>query len=488
MTDYDAVAKLVQQAQKGSKAAFSELYKRYFSRVYYMALRRLADENQAAEAAQETFLRMLTKLDTLKNPHAFDKWVFLLANHEIVAIASSRTTEEVSIDELIEENFDWTPEVELAPEDYLQRAEDRAEILAAIRKLSGKQRDVIILRYFNGLSVAEIASLLSTAPDTISKRLFDAHAQLRRLAPGAPEPALTAVLHEDADSYDYRPAQAQVAAGLALLGPTLSRIASTGAHAATHAGHVAHAATHAAAPGATNTALVAQRIQAFQRLAEKNPALTAGAATGAGAGAAATASIAASAVATKIVVAVAALALVAGGGVYALARHNAGTASDAGQSKPPVTHVEGKTPPSKTTKQAAASTTTSTGTTSTAVSASRDTATTTYPQESGLPRGGGSDQDLPPGQAAQARAPVITVSHAEVRLPVGAKPSLTQLLALIGARATDSAGADLEVTVTGYDLLDARVSGTQPLFLHALDAHFTPAKTVLVSINFISPK
>ena len=75
------VETLVQRAQRGDKAALADVVMAVQDSIYYLALRTLADQEQAKDATQEILIRVITKLSTFRFHSAFRTWVFRVATN-----------------------------------------------------------------------------------------------------------------------------------------------------------------------------------------------------------------------------------------------------------------------------------------------------------------------------------------------------------------------------------------------------------------------
>jgi RNA polymerase sigma-70 factor (ECF subfamily) len=130
---------------------------------------RLGSEDEAAEAAQETFVRAYFALRKLKNPGAFFSWLLGIANR--VAKESHRGKEQRRrIVSLNSEPADTADEQDDSP-DY--------SVTQAVSELPDVYRQVVLLRFYAGLSCAEISRDLDMPLGTVTKRLSRAYSLLR---------------------------------------------------------------------------------------------------------------------------------------------------------------------------------------------------------------------------------------------------------------------------------------------------------------------
>jgi RNA polymerase sigma factor (sigma-70 family) len=209
--DYRKAARLVDIARDEDEQytkrvdAFAELYRLFYPRIYYASFKLLGDHQNAGDATQETFLRAWTSLSSLKDAFSFHKWLQQIAYNksmDLLAEAKRKTARDYDIDiadldlsanaaptdgttarpaapTAVPDNRAASFEADYLPETVLETAEDRQLILGLIDKLSPLQRATIIMRYFDELTIPEIAQATSTPSATIRKRLFDAHSMLK---------------------------------------------------------------------------------------------------------------------------------------------------------------------------------------------------------------------------------------------------------------------------------------------------------------------
>lgn len=173
----EKIRRLVLQAGQGDRAAFGELYEKTGRSVYFNCLKLLGNAQQAEDITQDTFMKALEKLDSLKEPENFSAWVNRIAinNCKMYFRKNPRTAEEES-----EKIIDDTPDSELIPDDYADSAEKRRIIMNIIdTTLTDEQRQTIILYYFDMMSVAEIAEIMECSVGTVTSRLSAARKKIR---------------------------------------------------------------------------------------------------------------------------------------------------------------------------------------------------------------------------------------------------------------------------------------------------------------------
>ena len=152
------------RAEKGrmDEALFEALYEKYANDVLRVSYFYLGDRQQAEDVTQDVFVRLLTHTPELV-PGKEKAWLLKVALNRCRDLWRAAWVKRVVLGSPA---MDLTP----APDELGERME-RQEILAAIRKLPADFRDVILLHYYQGYGIAEIAKMLDVPDGTISSRL-----------------------------------------------------------------------------------------------------------------------------------------------------------------------------------------------------------------------------------------------------------------------------------------------------------------------------
>lgn len=181
---------LVRMSREGRKDAFGELVTRYQDRVYNLALRLTGHPDDAAEAAQEAFLKAWRALHAFRGESAFYTWLFRIAVNEARTRQRSRLARPapLSLDAAARtaDGDRASPVADLAskapdPADEAARAEDRRRVEDGLRRLEADQREIIVLRDIEGRDYDEIADVLGCPRGTVKSRLHRARSALRDL-------------------------------------------------------------------------------------------------------------------------------------------------------------------------------------------------------------------------------------------------------------------------------------------------------------------
>ena len=171
--DPDAEAVVSAQADR---AAFATLYRRYLDRVYAYAFYQLGDHHDAEDATERTFLAAMRALPTFRDEGAtFRAWLFRIAHN---TIANAHRTRARRRAEPLPEPFD-RPAPNADPAGLVARAEELRTVLRAVSELPEDRRQVVLLRFVDGLSSREIGQVLDRSPGAVRVLL---HRALRDLA------------------------------------------------------------------------------------------------------------------------------------------------------------------------------------------------------------------------------------------------------------------------------------------------------------------
>ena len=171
------IKELVLSAKNGNKKAFDKLYELTSNEVWFTCVSLLKDEENAKDIMQETYITAFLKLDTLKNEEKFCGWLTAIATNKSKNKLKGKVEYQIDDEVLIAETE--TDELML-PEEYINKAEKRKVLLQIIEDtLSFNQYQVVLMFYFNELSIAEIAQALEISEGTVKSRLNSSRAKMK---------------------------------------------------------------------------------------------------------------------------------------------------------------------------------------------------------------------------------------------------------------------------------------------------------------------
>ncbi len=179
-------ALLIADLCEGDETALAPLIEKYKRMVYRLAMQITKNHADAEDVMQETFLKVYRSIRTFRKDAAFETWVYRITVNEALNYVKRR-------DRRQERTIETTAETEFEPEAHYRatRASDphvhaektelRRYVTQAVKSLSLKHRTVVILHDFEGLTHAEIASILNCSEGTVRSRLHYARKKLRTL-------------------------------------------------------------------------------------------------------------------------------------------------------------------------------------------------------------------------------------------------------------------------------------------------------------------
>lgn len=165
-------ADLVEQARRGDQAAFARLAGESVDRCYALAFRILRDPQRAQDATQQALLGAWRDLPRLREPEHFEAWLHRLVVHACYAESRANRRWTASIAHVVAGGPPSTP-------DPAGLVADRDELERGFGRLSPEQRAVVVLRYYSGYPLTEIAATLGIPVGTARSRLHYAIQQLR---------------------------------------------------------------------------------------------------------------------------------------------------------------------------------------------------------------------------------------------------------------------------------------------------------------------
>jgi RNA polymerase sigma-70 factor (ECF subfamily) len=182
---HEPVWRLVYAAQDGDTRAFGELYDRYVDVVYRFVLCRVGDRPLAEDLTSETFVRALRRISSVSyQGRDVGAWFVTIARNLVLDhVKSSRCRFEVTTADVADPPG-RAAGVESGPENEAIAAATHAELMRCVAKLNPDQQECIMLRFLQGLSVAETAAHMGRNEGAI-KALQ--HRAVRRLAQLLPE-------------------------------------------------------------------------------------------------------------------------------------------------------------------------------------------------------------------------------------------------------------------------------------------------------------
>ena len=195
MTDRE----LVERAKRGDQSAFERLVLDNQNRVYSLALRLVNDREEAADLAQEAFVKAWQGLPSFQGESSFATWIYRLTTNVCIDWLRRQKRREgvepsVSLDD---EESGWAEPADRDsdPPLLLERSERGKALARGLDRLPDWQRRALVLRELSGLSYQEIGQALDIDLGTVKSRIARARLNLRK------------ILLEDGNFFDRPPSK-----------------------------------------------------------------------------------------------------------------------------------------------------------------------------------------------------------------------------------------------------------------------------------------
>lgn len=164
---------LVTAAQQGGEQAATDLYEAFHDDLYYHISKTVNDPVLAEDLLQDTYLEIFQTIGQLQEPAAFVTWSKQIAYHRCTAYFKKRREILADEDEDGYSAFDTIEEdrAEFIPDEALDKEDLKQTIHKMIDGLPEEQRSALLLRYFDEISVKEIAQIQGVTEGTVKSRL-----------------------------------------------------------------------------------------------------------------------------------------------------------------------------------------------------------------------------------------------------------------------------------------------------------------------------
>jgi len=176
---YAEIDALAEKAIQGDSAALHSLCEKLARTILFRAKYMLGNEMDAEDVAQNVLLRVCENIRSLRKPKAFQAWLSRIVVNETRRFAATRAKYGTALDiddyedELVEEN------VGLLPDECLEDKTVSQAVMEIISKLPARQREALMLHYYDDLKVTEIARVMSIPHQSASRYLALAREKLK---------------------------------------------------------------------------------------------------------------------------------------------------------------------------------------------------------------------------------------------------------------------------------------------------------------------
>lgn len=163
------LAILVKAVQAGDQEAFYQLFQQYKNEAYKTACLITGNRSGAEDVVQEAFVQVFLKVKSLKQPEQFRSWFYKLLTRTAWRMGK-RDKKLLPVEQIFEV---------MDEKGQYDQQQAWAWLYDEIKQLEPKQKTVIVLYYFNGFTVKEIAVILGCLEGTVKSRLHTARKNLQ---------------------------------------------------------------------------------------------------------------------------------------------------------------------------------------------------------------------------------------------------------------------------------------------------------------------
>jgi RNA polymerase sigma-70 factor (ECF subfamily) len=157
----------IEKCKNGEQEAFRHLVERYQRQAVSHATAILGSRDEAMDAAQEAFIDAFRALKQFDNSRPFYPWFYVLLRNRCFKL-TARKREMANIDETV-----------IVAANSAAQSADILALENALRSLNMEDREIITLKYFDGLNYNELAERLQIPKGTVMSRLFHARRKLQ---------------------------------------------------------------------------------------------------------------------------------------------------------------------------------------------------------------------------------------------------------------------------------------------------------------------
>jgi len=165
---------LIRQFQRGGTEAFLALVRLYEERLLYFIRRFERDPERALDALQDVWLMAWKARSSLRSPEAFRSWIYRIAHGKIVDAIRKESRRHRAEQQ--------RPSISMHATDAVGAPLEAVELVHfALSRLSPEHREVLTLRFLEGMTIAEIATATNCPDGTVKSRLHYASQEILSL-------------------------------------------------------------------------------------------------------------------------------------------------------------------------------------------------------------------------------------------------------------------------------------------------------------------
>lgn len=179
---------LIARAKDGDQSAQGKVVQLWYKRIYNFCFKFFMDHDMAMETSQKTFISMCKNLPALQDNARFKSWLYKIAvNYCREEVRRNKGNRPLSFDSVWTRDAEDSPHWESSshrsdnPERQLQQRELSEVLQEALLELNSEQREVVIMKEYEGLKFREIAEVLNISENTVKSRMYYGLDGLRKI-------------------------------------------------------------------------------------------------------------------------------------------------------------------------------------------------------------------------------------------------------------------------------------------------------------------
>jgi RNA polymerase sigma factor (sigma-70 family) len=179
---------LIARAKEGDQNAQGKVVQLWYKRIYNFGYKFFLDHDMAMEVCQKTFISMCRNLPSLQDNARFKSWLYKIAvNYCREEVRKRKGNRSLSFDVIWNRDAEDSPKWESSshrfdsPERQFQQQELSDVLQDALMELNNEQREVVIMKEYEGLKFREIAEVLNISENTVKSRMYYGLDTLRKI-------------------------------------------------------------------------------------------------------------------------------------------------------------------------------------------------------------------------------------------------------------------------------------------------------------------
>jgi len=175
---------LITEIRSGSQAAMEMLVKRHYAMIFSYIYRKIGNHHTAYDLTQEVFIKMMQSLPSYQSHGKFEHWLLKIAVNHCLDYYRSKQYRNAHVQAELDETI---PDAHSNVWDLFQLHDQQEQAKQAVLALPEHQREAIILNYYHGLKVREIADVTGANESTIKSRIRAGISRLKKMLLGEEE-------------------------------------------------------------------------------------------------------------------------------------------------------------------------------------------------------------------------------------------------------------------------------------------------------------